>query len=87
MHDTRGPIPVVHQLVQVGKEPAIPANDQVPAAPSTPPTYPANTKARIKNQKVSRPPPDLNAITRELEAALRELAMGEGVDDPGVPEP
>ncbi len=87
VHDTHGPIPVVHQLVQVGKEPVIPANDHVPAAPSTPPASLANTAARIKNQKVPRPPPDLNAITRELEAALRELAMGEGVDDPGVPEP
>ncbi len=77
----------MHQLVQVGKEPAIPANDQVPSAPSTPSASPTNTKVRIKNQKVSRPPPDLNAITRELEAALRELAMGEDIDDPGVPEP
>ncbi len=87
VHDTHGPIPVVHQLVQVGTEPVIPANAQVPAAPSTPPASPANTAARIKNQKVPRPPPDLNAITRELEAALRERAVGEGVDDPGVPEP
>ncbi len=87
VHGTRGPIPVVHQLVQVGTEPVIPANAQVPAAPSTPPASPANTAARIKNQKVPQPPPDLNAITRELEAALRELAMGEGVDGPGVAEP
>ncbi len=86
VHDTRGPTPVVHQLVQVGKEPVIPAHDQVPAAPSIPQASPANTAARIKNQKVPRPPPDLSVITRELEAALRELASDAGVDA-GVPEP
>ncbi len=86
VHDTRGPIPVVHQLVQVGKEPVIPANDQVPAAPSAPPASPANAEARVKNKKVSRPPPDLSVITCELEAALRELALDEGVDNPDVSE-